>query len=128
MDHCRFLKCIKANGQYLYLYFEILRNLHAVHFVRYRVSATASPEKIMGANLLQTLKRKEKKTGPPLYAAVTQPRHNHSFGGSFSAGSKPIFASKAAFFSIFQNLQENHLLASKFWKFLPKNWKNLQNF
>ena len=53
---------------------------------------------------------------------------HHSFGGSFSAGSKPIFASKAAFFSIFQNLQENHLLASKFRKFLPKNWKFLQNF
>ena len=56
------------------------------------------------------------------------PRHHHSFRGSFSAGSKPIFASKAAFFSIFQNLQENHHLASKFWKFLPKNWKNLQTF
>jgi hypothetical protein len=30
---------------------------------RYSVTASASPEKIMGANLLQTLKRKEKKTG-----------------------------------------------------------------
>ena len=49
-----------------------------------------------------------------------RPRHHHSFGGSFSAGSKPIFASKYAFCSIFQNLQENHLLASKFCKFLPK--------
>ena len=46
---------------------------------------------------------------------------HHSFGGSFSAGSKPIFASKYAFFSIFQNLKENYLLASKFCKFLPKN-------
>ena len=46
---------------------------------------------------------------------------HHSFGGSFSAGSKPIFASKYAFFSIFQNLQENHLFASKFCKFLQKN-------
>ena len=61
---------------------------------------------------------------PEQRPATTQ----HSFGGSFSAGSKPIFASKAAFFSIFQNLQENHLLASKFWKFLPKNWKILQKF
>ena len=32
------------------------------------------------------------------------------------------------FFSIFQNLQENHLLASKFWKFLLKNWKFLPKF
>ena len=55
-------------------------------------------------------------------------RTQHSFGGSFSAGSKPIFASKYAFCSIFQNLQENHLLASKFCKFLLKNIKILQNF
>ena len=54
-------------------------------------------------------------------AATTQ----HSFGGSFSAGSTPIFASKHAFFSIFQNLQENHLLASKFCKFLQKFAKKL---
>ena len=45
-------------------------------------------------------------------------RHHHSFRGSFSAGSTPIFASKHAFFSIFQDLQEYHLLASKFAKFL----------
>ena len=60
-------------------------------------------------------------------AAVSATTH-HSFRGSFSAGSTPIFASKYAFFSIFQNLQENHLLASKFSKFLPKNWKILENF
>ena len=55
----------------------------------------------------------------------------HSFGGSFSAGSKPIFASKYAFFSIFQNLQENHLLASKCCKFLlkiVKDYKSLTVF
>ena len=51
---------------------------------------------------------------------------HHSFRGSFSAGSKPIFASKYAFCSIFQNLQENHLLASKFCKFLPKICKTLK--
>ena len=47
---------------------------------------------------------------------------HHSFRGSFSAGSTPIFASKYAFCSIkfFQNLQENHLLASKFCKFLQE--------
>ena len=48
------------------------------------------------------------------------PRHHHSLRGLFSAGSTPIFASKYAFFSIFQDLQETHLLASKFakiWKF-----------
>ena len=50
---------------------------------------------------------------------------HHSFRGSFSAGSKPIFTSKYAFFSIFQNLQENHLLASNFCKFLPKNCRIL---
>ena len=33
--------------------------------------------------------------------------------GSFSAVSKPIFASKYAFFSVFRDLHENHLLASK---------------
>jgi hypothetical protein len=32
-------------------------------FPRYCVAASATPEKIMGQNLLQTLKRKEKKTG-----------------------------------------------------------------
>ena len=64
----------------------------------------------------------------PRSGTARGPRTQHSFGGSFSAGSKPIFASKYAFFSIFQNLQENHLLASKFGKFLPKNWKILQNF
>ena len=37
-------------------------------------------------------------------------RTNHSFGGSFSAASTPIFASKYAFCSIFQDLQENYLL------------------
>ena len=45
------------------------------------------------------------------------PRHHHSFRRSFSAGSTPIVASKYAFCSIFQELQENHLLASKFAKF-----------
>ena len=47
-------------------------------------------------------------------------RHSHSFRGSFSAGSTPIFASKHAFCSIFRALQENHLLASKFAKWLQK--------
>ena len=47
---------------------------------------------------------------------------HHSFQGSFSAGSTPIFATKASFCSIFRDLQENHLLASKFCKFLPKNF------
>ena len=54
----------------------------------------------------------------------------HSFRGSFSAGSKPIFASKYAFFSIkfFKIYKKKHLLASKFGKFLPNNCKMLQNF
>ena len=43
---------------------------------------------------------------------------SNKFRGSFSAGSTPIFASKYAFCSIFQDLQENHLLASKFAKCL----------
>ena len=43
---------------------------------------------------------------------------HHSFGGSFSAGSTPIFASKYAFLKHFQNLQENHVLAGNFCKFL----------
>ena len=45
--------------------------------------------------------------------------------GSFSAVSTPILASKYAFFSVFRDIQvasarkkENHLLASKFCKFL----------
>ena len=50
---------------------------------------------------------------------------HHSFQGSFSAGSTPIFASKYAFCSIFRDLQEYHLLASKFCKLLQKL---LQNF
>ena len=53
---------------------------------------------------------------------------HHSFGGPFSAGSKPIFASKYAFCSLFQNLQENHLLASKFRTFLPKIAKSIAMF
>ena len=53
-------------------------------------------------------------------------RVSDSFRGSFSAGSTPIFASKYAFCSIFQNLQEYRLLASEFGKFLLKNRKNLQ--
>ena len=73
------------------------------------------------------LRRHDRGNDPRVCARrQARPRHNHSFGGSFSAGSKPIFASKVAFFSIFQNLQENHLLASKFCKFLPKSWKKLQ--
>ena len=40
--------------------------------------------------------------------------------GAFLAASTPMFASKYTFFSIFRNLQENHLLASQFCKFLPK--------
>ena len=54
-----------------------------------------------------------------------RPRHHPSFRGSFSAGSTPIFASKYAFCSIFQYLQDNHLffffihlLVSKFAMFL----------
>ena len=46
------------------------------------------------------------------------PRHHHSFRGSLSAGSTPIFASKYAFCIIFQDLQVNHLLASKVCKLL----------
>ena len=46
--------------------------------------------------------------------------------GSFSAGSTPIFASKYAFFRIFRDLQENHLLTSKFCKFLQNFCKILQ--
>ena len=53
---------------------------------------------------------------------------HHSFRGSFSAVSTPIFASKYAFFCIFRDLQENHLLASKFCKILWKNCKILQHF
>ena len=48
--------------------------------------------------------------------ALTQ----HSFGGSFSAGSTSIFASKYAFFNGFRDLQEKHLLANKFCKISPK--------
>ena len=50
---------------------------------------------------------------------------HHSFGGSFSAGSKPIFASKYAFFSIFQNLQENHLSRANLANFCQKKCKVL---
>ena len=60
---------------------------------------------------------------------------HHPFQASFSAGSTPIFASKYAFFSIFRDLQEYHLLASKFCKFLQnfckkfaKILQNLQKF
>ena len=66
------------------------------------------------------------------------PRHRQSFRSSFSSGSTRIFASTYAFFSIFQDLQENHLLASKFAKICEfsrkisrKFWKfseNLQKF
>ena len=48
-----------------------------------------------------------------------------SFWGSFSAGSTPIFPSRYAFFSIFQKLQENHLLASKVCKFF---WQIFSKF
>ena len=57
---------------------------------------------------------------------------HHSFRGSFSAGSTPIFASKYAFCSIFRDLQENHLLASKllqkFCEHLAEIYENVQNF
>ena len=56
------------------------------------------------------------------------PRHNHSFRGSFSAGSTPIFASKYAFFSIFRALQEKHLLASKFANTSYKIYQNFAKF
>ena len=49
--------------------------------------------------------------GPP--PCISRVMASHSFRGSFSTGSTPIFASKYAFFSInvcFQDLQENHLL------------------
>ena len=66
---------------------------------------------------------------------LAERRRRLSFQGSFSAGSKPIFATKASFCSIFRDLQENHLLASKFCKIFAKNCKilatflqNLQNF
>ena len=39
-----------------------------------------------------------------------------------------MFASKYAFFCIFQDLQENHLLASKFCKILQKVWQNFTKF
>ena len=52
---------------------------------------------------------------------------HHSFRGSFSAGSTPILASKYAFCSIFQDLRENHLLASKFERFL-QNFAKFQIF
>ena len=55
-----------------------------------------------------------------LHRLTMHPRHHHSFRGSFSAGSTPIFASKYAIWSIFQDLQENHLLASKFVKILQR--------
>ena len=70
----------------------------------------------------------------PVLRGGTGPRHHHSFRGSFSAGSTPIFASNYAFFSIFQALQENHLLASRFAKFcnISRNlqifWEFLENF
>ena len=51
----------------------------------------------------------------------------HSFGGSFSAGSKPIFASKCAFFSIFQSLQENIRKSSSRKQILQNSAKNSQN-
>ena len=51
--------------------------------------------------------------------------------GSSSAGSTPTFASKYASFSIFQDLQENHLLGSEFAKLLqnfPDFCKEEENF
>ena len=61
-------------------------------------------------------------------AAASHSTH-HSFGGSFSAVSTPIFTIKDAFCSIFQNLQENHLLASKFCKHSVKKCnEKLQKF
>ena len=63
-------------------------------------------------------------SAPPSCSAIR--RAQHFFGGSFSAGSKPIVASKYAFCSVFQNLQENHPLASKFCKFLQELPKLLQ--
>ena len=63
---------------------------------------------------------------PALPGPILRPRHHHSFRGSFSTGSTPIFASKYAFYSIFRALQENHLLASKFAK-LCKISRNFAN-
>ena len=67
----------------------------------------------------------------PAHPGCTATTH-HSFRGLFSAGSTPIFATKASFCCIFRDLQENHLLASKFCKFLQKVCtkivKFLQNF
>ena len=50
--------------------------------------------------------------------------YRQTLDGSFSAVSKPIFATKASFCSIFRDLQENHLLASKFCKILAKFCQN----
>ena len=81
--------------------------------------------------------------GPGDGGGAADPADHHSFQGSFSAGSTLIFASKYAFFSIksFQDLQENHVLASKFAnfckisrnsvKFVRNFWKfseKMQNF
>ena len=58
---------------------------------------------------------------------------HHSFRGSFSAVSAQILASKSTFSSIFQDLQEYHLLASKFakiaifFRILQKLWENFGN-
>ena len=75
-----------------------------------------------------------------------RPRHHHSFRGSFSAGSTPIFASKYAFFSInffkifkkiifsqanLQNFPKFHGILQKIWEHFgnfQKICKNLQNF
>ena len=48
--------------------------------------------------------------------------------GSFSAGSTPIFASKYAFCSIFQDLQNYHLLASTFAEFckFPRTFQGFE--
>ena len=49
--------------------------------------------------------------------------YRQTLDGPFSAVSKPIFATKASFCSIFRDLQEHHLLASKFLLFLKVGQK-----
>ena len=64
----------------------------------------------------------------PLRQSGFRSRHSHSFRGSFSAGSSPIFASRYAFFSTFQDITENQLLASKFANKFANFIRILQNF
>ena len=53
---------------------------------------------------------------------------HHSFRGSFSAVSKPIFATKYAFFSIFRDLQDGLAKFSQKLQNFGEFRKNLQKF